>query len=53
MLWSIVDVLTFVAKRIVREFAHLKWGLFDEDIPVSDKFSSRFYPKNGELIPVG
>ena len=53
MTYSIEKISAFVAKRIVREFSHLMWGLFDEDIPVTDKESSRFYPKNGVLTPVG
>ena len=44
---------SFTAKRIVREFAHLKWGLFDEDIPVTDKTSSRFYTKDHKLEVIG
>ncbi|KAF6016856.1 CLCA1 [Bugula neritina] len=38
-------------KRIVREFAHLKWGLFDEDVPSTDTVSPKFYPKDGTLRP--
>ena len=37
----------------MREFSHLKWGLFDEDIPVTDANSSRFYPEEKVLKLIG
>ena len=37
----------------MREFAHLKWGLFDEGIPASDKTSDGFYIKDMKFIEVG
>ncbi|XP_067930948.1 calcium-activated chloride channel regulator 1-like [Watersipora subatra] len=36
-------------KRVVKEFAKLKWGLFDENIPVNDIVSSHFYLQNGVI----
>ena len=42
----------FVAKRIVREFAHLRWGVFDEDVPVIDKESVGYYTSAGKLTPI-
>ncbi|XP_067930954.1 calcium-activated chloride channel regulator 1-like [Watersipora subatra] len=41
------------AKRTVKEFAKLKWGLFNENIPVSDTETSRFYFKDGKLQAQG
>ncbi|XP_067930964.1 calcium-activated chloride channel regulator 1-like [Watersipora subatra] len=41
------------AKRIVKEFAKLRWGLFDENIPRNNKVTSRFYLKDGSLMPQG
>ncbi|KAF6016854.1 hypothetical protein EB796_024835 [Bugula neritina] len=38
-------------KRLVREFAHLKWGLFNEDAHVNDVNSSNFYMFNTVIKP--
>ena len=38
-------------KRLVREFAHLRWGVFDEDVPDSDTISPRFYAFNRRVYP--
>ncbi|XP_067930944.1 calcium-activated chloride channel regulator 1-like [Watersipora subatra] len=40
-------------KRIVKEFGKLKWGLFDENVSVNDTKTSKFYLKEGSLIPQG
>ncbi|XP_067930952.1 calcium-activated chloride channel regulator 4-like [Watersipora subatra] len=36
-------------KRIVKEFAKLKWGLFDENIPVTDTQTPLLYLQDGNL----
>ncbi|XP_067930957.1 calcium-activated chloride channel regulator 4-like [Watersipora subatra] len=40
-------------KRVVKEFAKLKWGLFDENVPINDTVTSRFYFKDEYLLPKG
>lgn len=44
-------LIVFSEKRLVREFAHLRWGVFDEDVPEQDTKSQRFYYKNGKVFP--
>ena len=41
----------FVDKRLVREFAHLRWGVFDENVPEQDTLSQRFYYMDGNVLP--
>jgi len=33
----------------VKEFAHLKWGLFDEDVSINEKVAFRLHNENSEL----
>ncbi|XP_067930959.1 calcium-activated chloride channel regulator 1-like [Watersipora subatra] len=40
-------------KRVVKEFAKLKWGLFDENIPINDTVTPRFYFKDNAIQPEG
>ncbi|XP_067930953.1 calcium-activated chloride channel regulator 1-like [Watersipora subatra] len=50
---SIDDRTYKPAKKIVKEFAKLKWGLFDENIPANDNTSSWFYSVGDELRLIG
>ncbi|KAF6027569.1 hypothetical protein EB796_014123 [Bugula neritina] len=38
-------------KNIVKEFAHLKWGLFDEGVSVTDIKTPVYYSVNGASQP--
>ena len=41
-----------VAKTIVHEWSHLRWGVYDENPIDTDPGFQRFYHNNGEIIPV-
>jgi len=46
------SAIVFIAERnIVKEFAHLKWGLFDEDVSLTDEVPFRFYHGNMIISP--
>jgi len=38
--------ISIAGRNIVKEFAHLKWGLFDENVSITDKIENRFYNGN-------